>query len=466
MRSKVAIVSFTGVVGVVLSIAGAGAAYAVSGGGYSSPQQDCPWDASEWNTPQYQTYPGCHNAQLTLESGGMTNGMPNNRYNNSPRHGEHGAANTTWLQFGIDQSPNDENSKGTGTLYSLGYPGQSSATHSGCLSVNTDGTNGGPTPEGKKPVPVSKAANQQKYGCGNNKKGAGFALNWDYYQFYCPIAAAIPGFPYACQSIPGGDIGENKLTPDTGTKQNLTKILSEGFILYYGMDDNSDNGEHDGEGPLSSPQTQGSEVGPSDGGAVMIAFTPYRLAESGTLSQPEGLINASTGFCADGICAGATSEKQMIYQGCNANTGNDAKKVRCKKGRENSQRDSYDYSGKKWDPETCNSGGEQDQPRHKPQPDAPANCNSNQAHSSPGGPKRTKGGMDYWRRQEAHTVSNEPGFQFFEDPDAMGSPALPLYPLPAIYAGTCGVVLGGGGAAMPASPLTNKAHQLQIKTGC
>jgi hypothetical protein len=464
MRRWVPTLSLTGIAVVVFSMAGAGAAYAVSGGGYSSPQQDCPWDASEWNTPQYVVYPGCHNAQLTLESGGLTNGMPNNRYNNSPRHGEHGTANTSWLQFGIDQSPNDENSKGTKTLYSLGYPGQSSATHSGCLSVNTDGTNGGPAPEGKKPIPVSKAANQQKYGCGDNKKGAGFALNWDYYQFYCPIAGAIPGFPYPCQSIPGGDIGKNKLTLDTGLEQNVTKILTEGFTLYYGMDDNSDNGEHDGEGPLSSPLTQGSEVGPSDGGAVMLAFTPYRLAESGTLSQPEGLLNAATGFCADGICLGATTAKQMIYQGCDANTGNVKSMNRCAKGRKNSERDSFDYTGKQWDPYSCNSGGEQDQPRGKPQPDSPPNCNASKKHPSLNGPKRTKGGMDYWRKHEAHTVSNEPGFQFFEDPDPMGSPALPIYPLPAIYVGTCGVTLGGGGMAMPDTPLTNKAHQIQIKT--
>lgn len=465
MRSRLATLSLTGIGAILLSTAAAGAAYAVSGGGYGSPQQDCPWYASEWNTPQYKTYPGCHNAQLTLESGGVTDGNPNNGWNNSSRYGDHGQQNTDWLQFGIDQSPNDPNSHGTPGLYEIGYPGQSSATHAGCLSVNTDGTNGGPVPEGQRPQPVGKAHNNSKYGCGNNSKGAGFNLNWDYYQVYCPAAAALPMFPYQCQAIPGGDVGENKLTPDTGTDQNLTKILTDGFILYYGMDDNSDNGEHDGEGPLSSPQTHGSVVGPSDGGAVMIIFTPQRIGDSGTMSQPEGLLNASTGFCADGICAGLTTEKQMIYQGCDANTGENPKDVQCTKGRKDSQRNSYDYSGKQWDPYNCNSGGSQNNHGH-PQPDAPKNCDTAQNNQSPSGTQNRHGGEDYWRKHEAHTVSNEPGFQFFEDPDVMGSPALPIYPLPAIYAGTCGVTLGGGVAKMPSSPITNKGHQLQVNTGC
>ncbi|HEX3707172.1 MAG TPA: hypothetical protein VHV76_11120 [Mycobacteriales bacterium] len=465
MRRLIPTLSLTGIAAVLLSMAAGGVAYAVSGGGYGSPQQDCPWYASEWNTPQYKTYPGCHTAQLTLESGGITNGNPNNGYNDSPRFGDHGATNIDWLQFGIDQSPNDENSKGTKTLYSIGYPGQSSATHAGCLAVNTDGTKGGAVPEGKKPESVSKAHDQTKYGCGDNKAGAGFALDWDYYQFYCPIAAMIPSFPYKCTSIPGGDIGQNKLSLDTGLEQNVSKVLTEGFSLYYGMDDNSDNGEHDGEGPLSSALSHGSVVGPSDGGAVMLIFTPQRLAQSGTLTQPEGLLNAGTGFCADGICLGATTEKQMIYQGCDANTGEVRQQDRCKGNGKNSERDSFDYTGKKWDPYSCNSGGEQSNVT-KPQPDAPANCDTSKKNPSSSGTKNTKGGMDYWRKHEAHTVSNEPGFQFFEDPDAMGSPALPVYPLPGIYVGTCGVALGGGAFKMPNTPLTNKAHQIRISTGC
>ena len=80
---------------------------------------------------------------------------------------------------------------------------------------------------------MRKANSQQKYGCGNNKKGAGFSLNADYYEYYCPLAAMLPSFPYKCEGIPGGDFGKTTLTPDTGTEQNLTKLLTEGFILSF-----------------------------------------------------------------------------------------------------------------------------------------------------------------------------------------------------------------------------------------
>jgi hypothetical protein len=470
MRRLVSTVSMTGIAAVLLSMAATGAAYAVSGGTYSAPGQDCNWTDSSWNTPQYMEYPGCHSAQLALESGGITQGDPDNGYIDSTRPGRHGTVNTDWLQLGINESPIDPHSKGTNTLYSLAYPGQSGSPHAGCISVNTDGTGGGPAPQGTKAEPTSKANSQNKYGCGNNKNGTGFGLNFDYYQFYCPIAGALPGFPYKCEDMPGGETGKTHLNLDTGLKQSVTKVLTQGFILYYGMDDNSDNGEHDGEGPLSSPLTGGVTNGPSDGGGVMLALTPQRLAQSGTLAQPEGLLNASVGFCADGICTATTTEKQTAYQGCDANSGEDRKQDPCKGHSSNSQRDITDYTGKQWDPYACNSGGEQPggEGSNKPgyYPDAPAACDTSKKNASPSDTKNTKGGEDYWRQHEVHTVSTEPGFQFFEDPDAMGSPALPIYPLPAIYVGSCGVTLGGGAFKMPKTPLTNSAHQIRLSTGC
>ena len=63
------------------------------------------------------------------------------------------------------------------------------------------------------------------------------------------------------------------------------------------------------------------------------------------------------------------------------------------------------------------------------------------------------------------TVYAEPGVQVYEDPDPEGSPIGP-YPLPAAYAGTCGVVLGGGPITAPASPVTNSAGQLDVRSGC
>jgi hypothetical protein len=72
--------------------------------------------------------------------------------------------------------------------------------------------------------------------------------------------------------------------------------------------------------------------------------------------------------------------------------------------------------------------------------------------------------MDWYRQQEASNVYAEPGVTVYEDPDPQGSPVGPqqLYPLPAAYAGTCGVAAGGGLVQAPKSPVTNSAGQLIV----
>jgi hypothetical protein len=464
MRRAIPGTVITGLVALGLSVFAAGAALAVSGGPYSPPSQDCPYYASAWNAPQDQTYPGCHNTQLTVESGGTTDGNPNNGYNDSRSPGDHGAKNTTWVQFGNNQAPNDPQSQGTPGLLSIGYPGQSGSPHAGCLSANTDGTNGGPAPAGTKSTSPGKAARDHKYGCGNNPKGTGFALNYDYYPYYCPAAASVPGYPYKCERVPGGDQGTNTFTLDTGGQQNLTDVLSRGLIVYFGMDDNNDNGEHDGEGASTSRQSQGSINGSSDGGAFILSFTPQTATATPTTYRPEALVNFSMGFCADGNCIAATTQRETIYQGCDANTGENQAQDQCTGANgPHSSRDVYNYSGKQWDPYNCSSGGGSGQ---SPEPDAPASCDTSKSNPSPSGSKNPNGGESYWRQHEAHDVYAEPGLQVYEDPDAEGSPAGPIYPNPAFYVGTCGVVLGGGVAPMPASPVTNKAGQLDVSTGC
>jgi hypothetical protein len=78
--------------------------------------------------------------------------------------------------------------------------------------------------------------------------------------------------------------------------------------------------------------------------------------------------------------------------------------------------------------------------------------------------------MDYYRQREASNVNVQPGVVLFEDPDPQGSAILPtsMFPLPAAYAGSCGVVLGGApGLHFPKSPLTNQAGQLALTAkGC
>ena len=115
---------------------------------------------------------------------------------------------------------------------------------------------------------------------------------------------------------------------------------------------------------------------------------------------------------ADGVCANVQTQRGRMFQG----TGS-------------GERDAYDYDGKAWDPYTC--GGPTDDAAH---------C----------------GGEDLgWWNGTDGTVWAEPGVQVYEDPDPQGSPIDPpydagvtphptLYPLPAAYAGTCGVTVGGG----------------------
>ena len=504
---KAAIITLGTVIGLAVSMSVARVAVAVSGGPYSSPNQDCPWTGGDWAVPQDQVYPGCHNVQVTVESGGTTNGNPDNGWNDSPNgNGDNGARNTTWAQAGSDQAPVDNNAQGTPTPYSVGYPGQSTSPHAGCVAINTDGTDGGPAQEQSQTVNNSQGSNakstqpegtksaytQDKYGCGNNTKGDGFDLTYDYYPLVCPLLTDAGVSTLECETYKGDDTDSKAGSPqtkdavnlqtDSGGQQNLSEVVSQGLIFYFGMDDNSDNGEHDGEGPGSSSQSGGSVVGSSDGGAIAFSFTPQGATRTPSLTNPEGLVNFSTGMCADGNCADLTTQQETVYYGCGANTGENQASDKCSKANKGSKRDAANYAGKKWDPYNCSSGGSQTQPKGQPQPDSPSQCDTSKSNPSPSGSSNSSGGMDYWRQQEASQVNAEPGFQFYEDPDPEGSPAAPIYPNPGIYVGTCGIILGGGGISpagdptglLPATlfglptslPFVNSAGQLVISTGC
>jgi hypothetical protein len=200
---------------------------------------------------------------------------------------------------------------------------------------------------------------------------------------------------------------------------------AKGVRLYFGADDNLDNGEHD-----SSPQVNN---GPSDGGAIKVDVDPATVAvwlaalsrgdASYLATHPVPLVSAGTGACADGICFAAATSRRVAF-----------------KGHGKGHRSVADYEGKQWDPESC--GGPSDQPK---------DCGG---HS-----------LKWWNNKEG-TVYVDPGVQVYEDPDAQGSPIGP-YPLPAAYVGTCGVILGGGAApAAPASPITNRAGQIDVPTAC
>jgi hypothetical protein len=354
----------------------AGAAWAVSGGGYNPGQQDCPANASRNNAPKGYVSPGCHNFAVNFE----------------------GSKGTRYAEVGLDQLPNGYPS--TPGLVGLGYPGSPNSVHSGCAAVNTNGTGGG-----------------TGTGCGAGK-GLGTTIVFD------------------TQNTKRNSVSVQKGTPSTAA---LMSLLTNGFQLYLGADDNLDAGEHDGVSGNNG--TIGAVNGPSDGGGVGVFFLPARASQSPTAYDPVPLAGASEGFCADGFCQEATTHRQVVYQGCGAN-----KYVACSPGSKNS-RDVYNYSGKQWDPYNCSSG---DTVSEAPGPNG---CGTST--------------MDQWRAREARNVYAEPGFQFYEDPDPQGSPAGPIYPLPVIYVGTCGVVLGGGQVTAPSSPVTNNAGQVVVApTGC
>ena len=450
-----------------LAVAGwAGAAFAVSGGGYSGYQQGCqPYD-SDYATPNGQTYAGCHNSALNVESGGTTNGTAND-------------SNTKYAQVGIDQAPNDNNSPGTPTPYSLGTPGTTTSPHDGCIAVNTDGTNGQPAPAGQGPTTPDQAQ-QNDSSCQPNSNGAGFVANVDYYQYYCPIADMLGA---KCEDTTPG---QTTVTPTTGTTVNYQPIIDNGVLIYYGMDDNSDNGEHDGVGPYStgpggpySPppgpncadptgvecsqyQNAGATNNSSDGGALMILLTPMGATNTPSQSNPEGVANASMGFCADGICFEGTTYRQTVYHGCHAPDANgDAP---CDTGTPQNA-NVYDYSP---DGNTANDPSVNNES---------PNCNAGGPDSTGSGTPNSPcspGGMDAYRSATPANENVEPGFQLYSDPDPQRSPAAPtpFWPTPGLYIGTCGVYAGSpattgqvfGTTPVMAGPMpvTNQAGQLAI----
>lgn len=411
------------------------AAFAVSGGGYTPYQQGCQPGDSDYATPTGQTYPGCHNLAVNVESGGTSQGDPS-------------STNTKYAQFGADQSPNDPKSQGTPTPYSLGEPGMSGSPHAFCVSANTDGTNSAPAPNGASPEPAGQSAGATN-GCGDNRSGAGFDSTIDYYQYYCPVAAMLD---HPCEAT---SWGTGNTVIDTGNGVAYQPILANGVLLYYGMDDNSDNGEHDGLGPFSQSNKEkntGAQNGSSDGGAILLVLDPMRAGNTPSQTNPEGAANASSGFCADGICAEATTQQQTVYQGCGA--PDSYGHAPCDKNTPQ-KANVYDYA----------PGGN---PANDPSISENPNCNSGNASTS-GTSACGKGGMNALRSATPANENAEPGVQVYSDPDPQRSPAAPspLWPTPALYAGTCGVYAGSpattgqvfGGTP---TPVTNAAGQIAV----
>jgi len=226
---------------------------------------------------------------------------------------------------------------------------------------------------------------------------------------------------------------------------------STGLFLYFGADDNLDGGEHDSSNFINN--------GPSDGGGMEYNIDPATAAawvaalqaqDSATLLEnPTPLLNAGLGSCADGFCMALDTTRRVAFQGGDGGTHRDVA--------------IYEWThnhGKakptpvQWDPYNCAGPS-----------DGVKDC------STPDHPDWT---IQNWYDMDG-TVYIEPGFQIYEDPDPQGSPGVlslvgipqnDPYPLPALYFGTCGAVLGGGPMQFPAGPNVNSAGQLVISTGC
>ena len=215
-----------------------------------------------------------------------------------------------------------------------------------------------------------------------------------------------------------------------------------GLRLYFGADDQLDPGgfgEHDSSNQVNQ--------GPSDGGGINVDISPASVGTwlaslsslSTFLSNPVPGASAGLGSCADGFCMSITTTRRVAWK------GGDATKFR----------DVFNYDGVEWDPYNCAGPS-----------DSVADCQT-AAH--------TGWNLGDW----ANTVGTtyiEPGFQIYEDPDPEGSPGVlslvgiprnDPYPLPALYVGSCGVVIGGGPAMkVPPSSNTNSAHQFVLLNAC
>jgi hypothetical protein len=434
---------------VALTVMGVGVAFAASGGGYSPAGQNCPAGASDFATTTGQTYPGCHDVHIAVESGQMQNGDP-------------AGGNTHYVDVGINQEPDDPGSKGHTIpigLENLGEPGYEASPHSGCLSVNTAGTGAAPASDATQPTDPGSAGNASN-GCGGNKNGLGFTAVWDYYALYCPLVAAVPS-----QQCEDTTPGQTTITPYTGTNVDQS-VINNGLLFYFGADDNLDGGEHDGLGPFSDSGTpyssggkdptcstspcpqnnDGAHNGSSDGGAILASVTPQNAGNVPSATHPEGLANFSVGFCADGICTETTTQQQSVYQGCGAADANG--NAPCAPGTPSSG-NVYDYSKQdpsvQSEPTSCNSGGAKSS--------SDASC---------GG-----AGMNAYRSNTPANMNAEPGVQVYADPDPSRSPLRSsLWPTPGVYVGTCGVYAGSPSlptaGTINSTPIGNGAGQVAV----
>ncbi len=344
-------------------------AEAVSGGGYNAAQQGCSPSADRNDQPQ-STEPGCHNATLQLNQGG-------------------GGYASSWHVFSVnsDQLPAGESphsgsvqlDPGQGTRYTMTFE-----TGTGTLVLVS---------------PLGLAVDLLTWA------GGGF-------QGPAPIPPQLVGTP----GTPGAGISQS-----SSAQHMATDGLGREQV-YFGADDNLDNGEHDSVNPTVDHNKDAKVAdGPSDGGAAQAnthlqgsAGDPQSLTQNVDLTDahdPLRAADAGTGACADGLCAGADTSHRKAYQGgCTS----------CP--------DQSVYSDQyttQWRSPNCNGQSTQNQNQ----------CGADWQNGN-------AAGNIYQPYSQRGAYYTDPGVFVYSDPDPQASPEFPVtptYPLCELYAGTMGV---------------------------
>jgi hypothetical protein len=345
-------------------------AQAVSGGGYDPAQQGCSKTADRNDRPQ-STEKGCHNATLQVNQGS-------------------GDYRSTWhvLSINSDQLPNGQSphsgsvavDPGRGTRYVVAFD-----TGTGRFILV---------------APLNVALDMASWAAGG-------------FQGPPPLPAQVlgtPGTPSA--SLAQHDAKERNAVDGAGNQQ-----------VYFGADDNLNNGEHDAVNPSDyGGLDRKVSNGPSDGGALQVnthvqgsARDPQSLVAKNVdptdMHNPLRAADAGTGACADGICAGADTAHRRAYKGGCTSCAD--------------QSVYNDQNSTNWRSPDCSSGDTASQNK----------CGANWKNGQ-------EQGNIYQPWSERGAYYTDPGVFVYEDPDPQASPitsgTVP-YPICELYAGTEGV---------------------------
>jgi hypothetical protein len=344
-------------------------AEAVSGGGYDPAQQGCSKTANRNDRPQ-STEKGCHNATLQINSG-----------SGDYRHRSH------LLSVNTDQLPDGQSlhagsvamDPGMGTQYVVRFD-----TGTGSFILLN---------------PLGLAIDLATWVAGGGQGPP-------------PIPQQILGTP--AQPSAGADQSQarKRSVTDGATNQQV----------YFGADDNLDNGEHDGVNPTDYGGRDARVAnGPSDGGAAQVnthlqgdpsdpASLLRKNVDPTDMHNPLRAADAGTGACADGLCAGADTTRRKAYQGG------------CRSCADQSVYN--DQNSTNWRSPDCNGQSTANQNK----------CGAGWRNGNPSG-------NIYQPWSERGAYYTDPGVFVYEDPDPQASPlgSQVQYPICELYAGTMGV---------------------------